>query len=172
MRRTLEATCWLRLGRWSNNVADSHPSPGSFNSILVLPCLVQQCSYPPNWPCCQRRLVNCDWIPAPCTSGQSSYSRRHPAYWTSSQWSHTVSSTPCHGALTSAPLSAHLSIEWECTASQIETPISYPLLNSLWVHLTTKSEGWNADKLECTTRLRTLLPDPPSWNGTAENSVQ
>jgi len=32
--------------------------------------------------------------------------------------------------------------------------------------------GWNADKLECTTRLRTSLPDPPSWNGTAENSVQ
>jgi len=27
------------------------------------------------------------------------------------------------GAWTSAPLSAHLSIEWECTASQIEIPI-------------------------------------------------
>jgi len=32
-------------------------------------------------------------------------------------------SMPCHGGWTSAPLSAHLSIEWECTASQIETPI-------------------------------------------------
>ena len=47
---------------------------------------------------------------------------RHPTCWASSQWSHTVSSTPCHGAWTSAPLSAYLSIECKCTAPQIETP--------------------------------------------------
>ena len=64
----------------------------------------------------------------------------HPTNWTSSQWIHAISSTPCHGALTSVPLSAHRSIEWECTASQIETPTSYPLLNNSSVHLTTKSE--------------------------------
>jgi len=125
MHCTLEATCWLRLGCWSNNVANSHLSPGSFNSILLRSSLVQQCSYPPNWPCYQRRLVICDSIPAPYASGQSSYPRRHPTYWTSSQWSHTVSNTLSYGALTYAPLSAHLSIEWKCTASQIETPISY-----------------------------------------------
>ena len=39
------------------------------------------------------------------------------------QRSHTVSSTPCHGAWTSAPLSVHLSMECKCTAAQIETPI-------------------------------------------------
>ena len=49
--------------------------------------------------------------------------RRHPTCWASSQWSHTVSSTPCHGAWTSAPLSTHPSIECKRTAPQIETPI-------------------------------------------------
>ena len=34
----------------------------------------------------------------------------------SSQWGHTVSRTPCHGAWTSSPLSAHPSIECRCTA--------------------------------------------------------
>jgi len=57
------------------------------------------------------------------TSGQSSYPRKHPACWASLQWSHIVSSTPSHGAWTSAPLSVHLSIEWERTESKIETPI-------------------------------------------------
>jgi len=42
----------------------------------------------------------------------------------SSHWSHTVSRTPCHGAWTSAPLSAHPSIKCCCTAPQIKTPIS------------------------------------------------
>jgi len=31
---------------------------------------------------------------------------------------------------------------------------------------------WNAEKLECTTRLRTFIPETRSWNGTAKNSVQ
>ena len=33
-----------------------------------------------------------------------------PAAWASSHWSHTISRTPCHGAWTPAPLSAHPSI--------------------------------------------------------------
>jgi len=61
-------------------------------------------------------------MPACYTSGQSSCPHRHPTCWASSQRSHTVSITPCRGAWTSALLTAHLSIEWECTASQIETP--------------------------------------------------
>jgi len=44
------------------------------------------------------RIVTGHWMPASCTSEQSSYSRRHPTCWASSQRSHTVSSTPCHGA--------------------------------------------------------------------------
>ena len=37
----------------------------------------------------------------------------------------------------------------------------------------TKTEvRWNSEKLECTTRLRTFIPETPSWNGTAKNSVQ
>jgi len=42
-----------------------------------------------------------------------------------SRWnfSCSVSSTPCHGAWTPAPLSAHLSIECRCTTPEFETPI-------------------------------------------------
>ena len=71
----------------------------------------------------QWRLSNCDRMPASYTSGQPSNPRRHPTCWASSQWSHTVSRTSCHGAWTSAPVSAHPPIELECTAPQIETPI-------------------------------------------------
>ena len=62
-------------------------------------------------------------LPASYTSGKPSNPHWHPTCWGSSQWSHTVSSTPCHGAWTPAPLSAHLSIECKCTASQIAAPI-------------------------------------------------
>jgi len=48
---------------------------------------------------------------------------RHPTCRASSQWSHTISRTMCHGAWTSVPLSAHPSIEFRCTAPQIKTPI-------------------------------------------------
>jgi len=61
-------------------------------------CMVSQCSYPPHRPRHQRRLANCDWMPASCTSGQPYNPRRHPTCWASSQWSHTVSSAPSHGA--------------------------------------------------------------------------
>jgi len=65
------------LGCWSNNVANSHPSPGPLNRRILRSCLVRQCSYPPHRPH-QRRLANCDWMPASYTSGQPSNSRRHP----------------------------------------------------------------------------------------------
>ena len=41
----------------------------------------------------------------------------------SSQWSHTISRTPCHGAWTFAPLSTHPPTECCCMAPQIETPV-------------------------------------------------
>jgi len=44
----------------------------------ALLCLVPQCSYSPRRPRHQRRLVNCDWMPALHTSGQSSNPRRYP----------------------------------------------------------------------------------------------
>ena len=46
-RRPLEAACWLRLGCWSNNVANSHPSPGPLNNRILHSCQVPQCSDPP-----------------------------------------------------------------------------------------------------------------------------
>ena len=116
-RRAPEAACWLRLGCWSDNSANSHPSLGALNRRVLRACLVPQCSYPPH-----RRLANCDWMSASYSIGQPCYPHRHLTCWASSQWSHTVSSTPCHGPWTSAPLRAHLSIERECMASQM-TPI-------------------------------------------------
>ena len=91
--RTPEAACWLRLGCWSDNFAHSHPSPGAFNRRVLCSCLLPQCPYLPYRPRHQRRLANCDWMPACYTSGQPSNPRRHPTCWASSQWSHTVSST-------------------------------------------------------------------------------
>jgi len=96
---------WQRKGRW------------------VRTCLVPQCSYPPYWPHHQRRLANCDWMPASYTSRQPSNPRRHPTCWASSQRSHTISRRPCNGAWTPAPISAHPSIRCSCTEPQIETPI-------------------------------------------------
>ena len=113
--------CWGAC--WSNNSANSHPGLGTFNRRVLRSCLVPQCSYPPHRSRYQRRVANCDWMPASYTSGQPFNSRGHPTCWASSQWNHAVSSTPCHGAWTSAPLGVHLSIECKCTAPQIETPI-------------------------------------------------
>jgi len=67
--RAPETACWLRLGCWSNNSANSRPSPGAFNRRVLRFCLVSQCSYPPYRPRHQRRLANCDWIPASILAG-------------------------------------------------------------------------------------------------------
>jgi len=48
--RAHETPRWLRLWFWSNNVTNSHPSPGAFNRKVLLSCLVPQCSYPPYRP--------------------------------------------------------------------------------------------------------------------------
>ena len=88
------------LGCWSNNSANSHPSPSTFSHRALCACLVPQYSYLPHWPHRQWHLANCDWVPGSYISRQPSNPRRHPTYWTLSQWSHTVSSMPCHAAWT------------------------------------------------------------------------
>jgi len=50
-RCTLKAACWLLLGCWDNNVANSHLSPGAFNNRVLRSCLVLQCSHSHHWPC-------------------------------------------------------------------------------------------------------------------------
>jgi len=37
----------LGLGCWSNNVANSHSSPGPFKSSVLRSCLMRYCSHPP-----------------------------------------------------------------------------------------------------------------------------
>ena len=142
---------------------------GSYSS-----CLVPQCPYPSYWPHHQRRLANCDWVPASYTSWQPSNPRRYPTCWASLQWSHTISRTPCHGAWTSAPLSAHPCIECCCSAPIIETPVctrrtaTHQLLwkqQHTWAHWA--HHEWNAEWAYNPTRLCTLIPDtgthPPEW---------
>ena len=122
-RRAPEAACWLRLGWWSNNSANSHPSLGVLNRRVLRACLVPQYSYQPHRHHYQRRLANCDCMPASYISGHPSNPRRHPTCWASSRWSHAVCSTPCNGVWTSASLGAHPPIECKRTAPYIETPV-------------------------------------------------
>ena len=169
-RSTLEAAYWRCLGCWSNNVANSHPKLWSIQQkgSLLRSCLVPQWSHPPHWPYHQRRLANCDWMPASYHSGQPSYLHRHPTCWALSQRSRTVSSTPCHGAWTSSPRSAHLSTESECTAYQIETPICIRRITHQfnWQHrkfgAILADHRWNAEWLDNTTGLRTFSPSSPT----------
>ena len=107
-------TLALLVGSGWVATATSHLSPGTFICRVLRSCLVPQRSHASHWPCHQRRSANCDWMTASYTNGQSSYACRHPTCWASLQRSHTVSSTTSHRAWTS---------QWECTESQIETPI-------------------------------------------------
>ena len=70
--RALEAAWWIQLECWSNNFANSHPSPCAFNCRVLHSCLEPQCSYWPYQPRHQWCLGNCDWMPASYTSGQPS----------------------------------------------------------------------------------------------------
>jgi len=101
----------------------------------------------------------------------------HPICWASLQRSHTIASTPCHGAWSSASLSAHLSTEWECTASQIEMPICTCYLS---IHLWTATEVWRCGQitrwrtqcLENNKGLHIFIPNNDTYSpGIAKNSV-
>ena len=143
-RCILEMTCWLWLGCWSNNVTNSHLSPGPFNSRVLRSCLVPQCSQPPHWPRHQQRLAKCDLIPAPYTSGQSSFPRKHPTCHASLQRSHTVSSTPSHGTCRSSPHSIVHQMGMHGIWNR--DTHSYLLHNTL-VHLTTLTEVRHAGRI-------------------------
>jgi len=100
-------------------------------------CLVPHCSHPPHWPRHQRRLDA--FVLRQRTTFLFS---QDSTCWASLQRSHFVSSTLRHGAWTPAPLSAHLSSEWEWMASQIDS-----LHNSSSVQLTTISEVWRSGQI-------------------------
>ena len=127
-------------------------------------------SHSPYRPHYQRRLANCDWMHASYTSGQPSYSCRHPTCWASSQWSHTVSSTPCHGAWTPAPLSAHLSTKHPFVLAA-QQRISRSDNNNVhaghWA-----DHQWKAERLDNLTSSvlssPTLAPTLPEWSSQKE----
>ena len=84
-------------------------------------------------------MMPCElWLDACVLHQRTTFNpRRHPTCWASSQWSHTVSGMPCHGAWTPAPLNSHPSIDIRCTAPQIETPICTRRTithQSIWQH--------------------------------------
>ena len=141
-------------------------SPGPFDCRVLHSCLVPQCSYPPHWPNHQQRLANCDWMPASNTSGQPSNPRRHPTCWASSQRSHTISRTPCHGAWTPAPLSTDRppgAAAWCLKSRHPFVPTAQQLISFSDNNNTCAAQWadhqWNAVWADNPTRLRTLIPD-------------
>ena len=109
------------------------------------------------------------WYGTAYTSGQSSNPRRHSTCGASSQWSHTVSSTPCHGAWTSASLSAHPPIY--ANARRLKSrhpfvPVAQPVISSSGNKI--RAAQW-ADN---PTRLCIFIPDtgtsPPEWHSHEE----
>ena len=97
MRRTREAACWLWAGCWSNNAANSQYCPGPFSSwVYCAPVWYSSCH--------SVRLIHPVINDAlQVVTGCLCPTFRHPTCWASSQRSHTVSSTPCHGSWTYAP---------------------------------------------------------------------
>ena len=133
-RRTLEAVCWLWMGCWSNNVANSHLSPRPCHSSVLRSFLAPQCSYPPHWPCHQRRLrimTGClRHTPAGnlpiLTSIQPDDLRRKRATLSLARRAMEPGDL-IHSALTCSPSgnarrrgTRGNATEWECTPSQIE----------------------------------------------------
>ena len=113
----------------------------------------------------QWHLATFYWMPASYTNRQHSNPCRHPTCWASSQWSHPIFRTPCHGVWTLALFSAHPSFECKCTAPQIETPIcttaqqlSFSDNNNIraaqWAH-----HQWNAELADKHIRLLIFIPD-------------
>jgi len=118
MRRTLVSAWPHGLGCWSKDVARSHRGSGAFKSRVLRSWIENQSLHASHTSCHQPPLANCDWMIASNTSGQYSYHRRHPTCWASWQGRHTVSSTPCHGAGTPAPL-------WHPFVTTTQQPFSY-----------------------------------------------
>ena len=97
-------------------------SPGPFNSRVLRSCLVSQCSHPRHWSFHQRRLANCDWMPASDTNEEPSYPRRHPTCWIRRK------GTTLFLARRATEPGYLLSSAFTCPAnrSQIETPVCVP----------------------------------------------
>ena len=165
-RRAPEATCWLRLGCWSNNSANSHSSLGALNRRVLRSCLVPPCSYPPHRHRHQRRLANCDWMPASYTSGQLSNPHRHPTCWASSQRS-TLSLARramepghlLHSVLTRPSGAAARRLEMRHpfvpTTQQIISFSDNIIIRAAQL----ADQQWNAEWADNSTRLRTSIPD-------------
>jgi len=116
------------------------------------------------------------WIvTASYTSRQPSYPCRHLTCWALSQRNHTVSSMLRHGAWTLAPLSAHMSTEWEWMGPQIETHICAHHTTAhqfIWQHQT-----WGAlsgSPMECGEvgqHYNTLYIQPWHWRPLSWNDL-
>jgi len=171
-RRTLEAACWFGLGCWDDNVANSHLSPGIFNSRVLHSCLVlihsslilsSTTPYKLWLDACVQRTI---FVLVGIQSAELRY---------------TVSITPCQGTWTSAPFSAHLSSSGK--APHLKSRHLYPLHRTttqqvIWWEQQ-KSGGLGGSPMECgvvgkhyeTPYFHHWHRHPPSWNGPAKNSA-
>ena len=124
-----------------------------------------QCSYQPHRPRHQRRHANYDWMPASYTSGQPSNPRRHSTGRASSQWSHTVSSTPCHGAghlLHSALTRPSSANARRLKSRQPCVPAAQHLISSSDNNIRAAQwadHQWTAEWTDSPTKLRIFIPD-------------
>jgi len=143
---------------------NSHPNPGPFDYRVLRSCLVLQCLYPPYQPHYQRRLANCDWMPASYTSGQPSNPCRHSTCelgrrgvtlslgrraMAPGQLLHSALTRPS-GAAAQRLKSRHPFVP----AVQQLISISDNIHAAQWA-----DHQWNAVWADNSTRLRTLIPD-------------
>jgi len=152
-----------RMGCWSNNSANCHPSPGAFNRRVLRACLVPQCSYPPHRPCHQRRLSNCGWMPAspadnlPILAGiQPAELRRNGATLPLAR----RAKEPGH--LLQSALSRPSSANARRLKSRHPFVPAAQHLNKIRVAQWAADHQWNAEWTDNLTRLRIFIPDTGS----------
>jgi len=105
-------------------------------------------------------------MPASYTWLQPSNARKNPTCWASSRWSHTVCSTPCHGAWTPAPLSANppsSANTRRLKSRNSVVPAAQHLISlsdSNNIHAAQLADHqWNAEWMDSPTRLCIFMPD-------------
>jgi len=121
---------------------------------------------PFHWFCHQRRLGNCDWMPASYTSPQPSHPRGLSISGALSQRSRSVSSTPCHGP--GYLLHSALNCPPSGNARRLKSRHSF--VPALLVHLTTTTtyvrrygritDGVRSGR-RTLTKFGTFIPHPP-----------
>ena len=167
----LETAYLLLWECWSNNFANSHPSPGPFNRRVLCSCMVLQWACPPY----QRRLANCDWtrcLRPTSADNLSILAGTQPGELHCNEATLSLARRAVepghrlHSALT-CPSSAdarHLKLRHPFipATQQLISLSDNNIYMAQWV-----DHQWNAEWADNLTRLRIFIPDsgthPPPW---------